>query len=145
MTDLLRIENHGPLITATNFWESAAEAAGKLYLSINGGAFRLLVPRSQEPAIAEMTTGKEVIISRGPWPQMRLPDGLELLFEDGSDSPYALHLSIESADRLPRAKDAGKEWIFTAWSAPRRGRPHQVLQRPCWYRLVPKIPYLKPR
>jgi len=145
VSELLQIENHGPLLVASNFWESEQEAAGKFYLSTNAGAFRLLVPRSQEAAIAEMTTGKEVVVSRGPWPAVKRQDGLELLFDDFSDSPYALHLSIEAADRLPLDEDAGKEWLFTAWSAPRRGRPHQVLQRPCWYRRVARIPCLQPR
>ena len=143
--DVLQIENHGPLLIASNFWGTEQERAGKFYLSINGGAFRLLVPRSQEPAVTEMATAREVIVSRGPWPAEGRDEGIELLFEDGTDAPFCLHLSIESLDRLPLAEDAGREWVFTAWTAPRRGRPHKALERPCWYRLVPKIPWLRAR
>lgn len=143
--DVLQIENHGPLLIASNFWGTEMERAGKFYLSINGGAFRLLVPRSQEPAVTEMATAREVIVSRGPWPAEGRDEGIELLFEDGTDAPFCLHLSIESLDRLPLAEDAGREWVFTAWTAPRRGRPHKALERPCWYRLVPKIPWLRAR
>jgi hypothetical protein len=42
--DLLRIDNDGPRILACNFWGSEVERAGKLYVSLNAGAFRLLVP-----------------------------------------------------------------------------------------------------
>ena len=143
--DVLQIENHGPLLIASNFWGTEMERAGKFYLSINAGAFRLLVPRGQEPAVTEMATAQEVVVSRGPWPAEGRDEGIELLFEDGSDAPFCLHLSIESLDRLPLAEDAGREWVFTAWTAPRRGRPHKALERPCWYRLVPKIPWLRAR
>jgi hypothetical protein len=143
--DVLQIENHGPLLIASNFWGTEMERAGKFYLSINAGAFRLLVPRGQEPAVTEMATAQEVVVSRGPWPAEGRDEGIELLFEDGSDAPFCLHLSIESLDRLPLAEDAGREWVFTAWTAPRRGRPHKALERPCWYRVVPKIPWLRAR
>jgi hypothetical protein len=91
-----------------------------------------------------MGTGREVIVSRGPWPEARVRDGLELLFDDGSTDPYALHLSAESADRLPLPEDVAREWIFTAWVL-RDGQPHKALERPCYYRLVPAIPDLSPR
>ena len=52
---MLRIENHGPLI-ASNFWEPPGRLRGKVFLSLNAGAFRLSVPRSQEPAVSEMAT-----------------------------------------------------------------------------------------
>lgn len=142
---MLSVSNHGPLIVETNFWDLPIERAGNFYLSTNAGAFRLLVPRSQEAAVPEMATAREVVVSRGPWPQVRRAEGIEILFDDGSDSPFALHLSIEAVDRLPLDSDAGQEWLFTAWTSPRRGKPHQALQRPAWYRRVPQIPYLKAR
>ena len=142
---MLQIDNHGPLVIASNFWESEMEREGKFYLSANAGAFRLLVPRSQEAMIQEICTGREVIISRGPWPDMHREDGLEFLFEDGTECPFSLHFGIESLDRMPLDSDAGKEWIFSAWTAPRRRGPHKALERPAWYRRVPRIPWLKPR
>ncbi len=137
---MLRIENHGPLLIASNFWEPPEGYEEKFFLSLNGGAFRLLVPRSQEPAVSEMATAREVIVSRGPWPAVGRDDGIELLFDDGSDTPYALHFSIETLDRLPLDTDVGREWIFSAWTAPRRRGPHKSLERPCWYRRVARIP-----
>lgn len=142
---MIQIENHGPLLISTNFWGSAEEQAGRYIVSPNAGAIRLLLPRSLEAALKEMGTGREVLISRGPWPEMRLDSATEILFDDATDDPFALHCSLESWLTLPAADDVGKEWIFTVWTVPRRGRPHKALERPCWYRLVPKIPWLKPR
>ena len=90
-------------------------------------------------------TGKHVIVSRGPWPSEQLPDAVEILFDDGSDNPFALHLSPESLDRMPLDTDAGKEWLFTVWTAPRRnGPPHKALERPAYYRRVDALPCLLP-
>ena len=47
---ILKFENDGPLIVASNYWESEMAAAGKLYVSINAGCFRLLVPRRLDAA-----------------------------------------------------------------------------------------------
>jgi hypothetical protein len=142
---MLRIENHGPLIVASNFWEPPECYEEKFFLSTNAGAFRLLVPRSQEPAVSEMATAREIIVSSGPWPAAGRDDGIELLFDDGTETPFVLHVSVESLDRLPLDADAGREWIFSAWTAPRRRGPHKGLERPAWYRRVPRIPWLKPR
>ena len=53
-------------------------------------------------------------------------------------------LSIESFDRLPVAENVTGEWVLSVWTAPRRGKPRQALSRPCRYRIVPRIPWLKP-
>lgn len=141
----LVIRNHGPLITSSNYWELPAAKAGKLFVSINAGAFRVLIPPALESAISDMLTAKECLVSRGPWAAMRLPDAFEILFDDRTADPFALHLSPESFDRLPMDEDIAIPWVLTAWTAPRRGKPHRALERPCWYRRVPAIPNLKPR
>src|SRR5262249_38420027 len=121
MTDLLRIDNDGPRILACSFWGSEVEWAGKLYVSLNAGAFRLLVPASLESAIAEMAPAEGVAVSRGPWPAMRLPEGFEILFDDGTPDPLALHLMPASFDRLPAPGDVAGEWLFSVWTRPRGG------------------------
>jgi hypothetical protein len=141
---VLRIDNHGPLIVATNYWDTDHAVAGKLYLSCNGGAFRLLVPPAEESLLAEIRTATAVIVSRGPWPEGGQADAIELLFEDGSQSPYAIHLSVLAVDRLPADIDQGQPWLFTAWTSPRRGRPHKAYERPAWYRVVNLLPCLQP-
>ena len=130
---MIVVENHGPLILSSNFWGSDYEAAGKLYVSLNAGAVRVLVPRSQRAVIEEMRPAREVVLSRGPWPERGLAEAVELLFDDGSDNPFALHLSPESFDLLPGEPEPGRSWVLTVWDE-KKGRPHQCLQRACHWR-----------
>lgn len=145
---MLKIENHGPLITATNYWSLPPKRGELCFVSVNAGAFRLLLRPEAREHIPDMQAAREVLISRGPWPAARLPDAIEILFEDGSTDPFALHLQIESFDRLPTDSDQGKPWTLSVWdnrTANPRPRPRQVLERPCWYRRVSILPWLKPR
>lgn len=142
--EFIRIDNDGPLIVSTNYWETDLATAGNVYLSLNAGSFRLLIPPGVEPSLADMRTGKLVVFSRGPWPSQRLDDAIEVLFDDDTDDPFAFHLSLTSCDRVPLDSDAAKEWRFTAWTQPRRGVVHQALERPARYRRVASLPYLKP-
>jgi hypothetical protein len=142
-TGLITIENDGAEITYTNYFNSDHAARGYVYLSINAGAFRLLIPDRMISEIAEWRTAREVIISRGPWPDMSKSDALEILFEDDSDNPYALHIASEQADRMPLdtdrdRKDQPPSWKFSAWT-----REGKTLELPCRYRLVKRIPWLK--
>lgn len=145
MSDAIEVQSHGPLVLSSTYWGSEWERRQLLFLSPNAGAFRLLLPRGLEQAVDEMRTGQEIVISRGPWTDQGGRDALELLFDDGTDSPFSLHLDARQCVPLPAAGDAGKEWVFSVWTAPRRGKPHLAIQRPCWYRLVPAIPCLQPR
>lgn len=140
---IIEIHNHGPLIVSSNYWESDLAAAGKLYCSCNAGAIRLLVPPSDRAAIPELRKAGEVILSRGPWPARGLPEAVELLFEDHSDSPWSYQLSPESFDLLPAEPSPGQEWVLSAWDQ-KRGRPHKAVERRCLWRRAPKIPWLKP-
>jgi hypothetical protein len=140
---LIQIHNHGPLILATNYWQTELAAAGKFYASVNAGAIRLLVPVAQRAAIEDMRAARYVVLSRGPWPAMGLIEAVELLFEDGTEEPYALHLSPESFDLLPAEPPAGQEWLLTVWDD-KKGRPHKAIERPCHWRRVPRIPWLRP-
>lgn len=140
---MLLIHNHGPLVTATNYWGSALDRAGKLYCSVNAGAIRLLLPRSRARLVGEWRTSDYVILSRGPWPDQGLAQAVELLFEDHTDAPYALHLSPESFDVLPGAPPPGREWVFSAW-VEKRDRPHKALERACRWRRSARLPDLRP-
>lgn len=142
----LRIDNHGPLVTGTNFFASDLARAGRVYLSTNAGAFRLLVPPALEGIVSEMAAGTVAVISRGPWPAERLPDALEVMLDDGTGAPWSCHLDPGSLDRMPLDADAGREWVFTVWTRPRRAgsRPHKALERPAFYRRAESLPYLLP-
>jgi hypothetical protein len=140
---LIEIQNHGPLILATNYWESELAQAGKFYCSVNAGSIRLLVPPSQRASIEDMRASQYVVLSRGPWPAQGLPEAVELLFEDGSDSPFALHLAPESFDLLPAEPPAGRGWVLSVWDS-KKGKPHKAVERICHWRRAPRIPWLRP-
>lgn len=141
---MLTITNHGPLIVATNYWGSALERRGLVFVSTNAGAIRLLLPRAHEAAVAEMRSAAAVVVARGPWPDEHLADAVEIMFDDGSPEPWVLHVGPESLDRLPLDDDAGRALICTVW-VHRRGRPHKALEKPAWYRgRVPVLPWLRP-
>lgn len=137
---MLEIKSNGPDIVSSNYWDTAEARAGKLIVSCNAGAFRVLVPLSQEGFLRDMATAVQCVVSRGPWPDRGLPDGFEILFDDSTIGPFALHLSPESFDRLPTAENVGDKWILSVWT---RG-PVKRLERPCAYRIVSEIPWLKP-
>ncbi len=136
--NIITIVNDGQNIEQTNYFESPAAKAGYVFLSINAGAFRLLVPDSIAQALVEeIATANEVIISRGAWESQGNRDAFEIMFEDNSDSPYALHISANQAHTLPLASDADKQWVFTMWNS--KGK---IAEFPSWYRIVNRLPCL---
>ena len=142
--NLIEISNHGPLITATNYWQSDLAQAGKLICSVNAGAIRVLLPRSRYGDLNDMRPAAYCVLSRGPWPAEGRPEGIEIMWEDQSDAPYALHLTPESfVEALPGEPEAGREWVLSVWLA-KDGKPHLAMQRVCHWRRVPRIPWLKP-
>lgn len=136
---LLTIRNAGQRILVTNYWDNEHAAAGLFYLSWNAGAGRLLVPDSQTAALADMRSAECVIVSRGPWPQAGKAEALELLFEDHSDSPFAIHLGAEQTDRLIPDIQQGGGFVIAAWT-----RAGEQLRLPGKYRRVARLPCLDP-
>lgn len=144
MSDILQITNHGPLVTASNYWETEHAARGFLYLSTNAGAFRLLVPTVQRQMISDMRPGaKHVVVSVLPAGQVS-PEGYvaEWMVEDGSDSPWSCHLSAGQLDRIPTPDDVGKQWLATVWDL-KNSKPHKCIERPAYCQIVPRLPWLK--
>ena len=144
MSGFIMIKNNGAEVTSTNYYDTEHAEHGYFYLSINAGVFRLLVPDSQIGEIEEWRTAREVIVSRGPWPYEGKVDAIEVLFDDDTDTPYALQLSTEQMERMPFDADRDRggqppRWKFTAWT-----RAGKALELPCRYRLVKRIPCLKP-
>lgn len=70
---------------------------------------------------------------------MRSRDALEILFEDGSESPFAVHLLVEQADRVPAASDEGRTFRLAIWTE--NGKRGEM---PARYRRVPRLPWLEP-
>src|SRR5205823_54879 len=69
----------------------------------------MLLPPARYGELAEMRTGKYCILSRGPWPAAQREEAIEIMWEDGSESPYALHLTPESFDLLPAEPPPGRD------------------------------------
>lgn len=134
---MLHIENAGADIISTNFWDLDINKKGKFFLSINAGAFRLLVPEDKEAEIKEMKTAKLVIISQGFWREANSP-AFEILFEDYSDNPYVLYITTTAADRSVLEKQQ-IGLTFSVWIKGCK----KVLELPCNFRQVSTIPYLK--
>lgn len=134
---MITISNIGKMIKETNYFDTEHARHGKYYFSVNAGCIRMLLPDVLIDQLAEMKTGKEVIISRGPWPQMGRDDGFEIMFEDYSDCPYAIHVGLESFDMLPAMNRAGR-WEFAIWT-----RSGCMYQAECCCRMVDEIPYMK--
>ena len=138
------IRNDGPQIVDTNFWESTLAEAGGMFCSVNAGAVRLLLPRSYEHAIPEMRTGREVLVTRGPWPEMGQREALELLWEDGSAAPYAVHLSAGQLDRLIPRGEAGRRLACHVYTRGFSSTPLLAGTWPARFRVARSLPHLKP-
>lgn len=125
--------NAGPAIESTNYFDTAHAASGLFYVSINAGSLRLLVPDAQIPTLSEMRTGRECIVTRG---RMRGALVLELMFDDGSDAPFALHIDMRQCDRDTVERVA--DMPVTAWT-----RHGQVAAWPGRYRTAATLPCLR--
>jgi hypothetical protein len=147
MSAFLSISNDGPLITATDYFEAPhATVRGLAFCSINAGAFRLLLPSALESAIPEMMTGRYCIVTRG-WHSGLSRKMLEFLFEDGSQSPYVIHIEEAQCDRVPDTREDAmrSDLTLSIWVAGEaNGRPPvMAVSMPARYRAAP-LPCLKP-
>lgn len=140
---MIEVRNHGPLILSTNYWDSDLARAGKVFVSVNVGAIRVLLPPAAYGWLADMRLAKECVLSRGPWPEQKKLEAVEMMWDDGSENPFALHLTPESFDLLPGEPEPAREWICATYTA-NDGRPHKSLERVCHWRRAPRLPWLKP-
>jgi len=130
-------------IMATDYWSTPEAARGRFFVSTTDDTFRLLVPPTRMEETKEWLVTEFVIVSRGRWPARGKSDGLEILFEDHTDTPYVIHLAPESIDKMPHDADQDQNhtpprWRFAVWTP--QGK---LLEFPCRYRRVEKIPYIK--
>lgn len=131
--DIINLESD---IVKTNYFDSEYAENGYFYLSTNAGCVRLLIPDNQKDLLKELKGVAYVILSRGPWIQKDVSDAIELLFEDFSDSPYAIHMTIQQCDMLPEGEG---DWTLALWV--RSGKTREF---PLKCRKVEEIPYLRP-
>ena len=153
--NILQVENHEALLKASNYWDSEWNEKGLFYVSPNAGALRILCPRGSGQLIAEMRTGRHVVVTVGKCTRVSMPgmvigrEMAEFMFDDGSDTPYALNFShpdqFERA--LPQAED-GRELVVSAWEGRRKlesglRAAHQVLNKPGYLRFT-EVPNMRP-
>jgi hypothetical protein len=128
---LINPANGDELIT----FDSEHARGGLYFVSWNASSARVLVPDSLLATIDDMRTAKRfVVVSRGP---MQGRDVYELLFDDGSDSPFALHIETRMSDRL--IPDEHKPFTVDAWT-----RAGKAASWPGRYRVVETLPCLAP-
>jgi hypothetical protein len=136
---MIQIANHGPLITASDYWRSDYANNDKIIVSPNAGAIRCLLPPALLPVIGDLRSSEYAIVSRGPW-QGR--EGLEILWEDHTQLPHVWHVTSDACLLMP-GDPSPHRWIISCWIE-RRGKPHKAIERPCHWRLVPRLPWLRP-
>jgi len=137
--DSIWVQNDDAEIVSTNYWKSSMAEKGFYFLSINAGAFRLLVPERLKPVIQELRSAQYCIISKGPSLSPLYPYAIELLFEDNTSTPYHLILCERQLDRNPSGSDAGRVFKFSVWT---KGC-EKALEMDAYFRVVDRIPYLK--
>jgi len=93
---LITIKNAGPDIVSTNYWQTEYATRGLCYLTANAGVLRLLVPDSAASMITEMNTGRSVTIE----PSISVQGAVDIIFEDGTDTPFSLTLDERQSDRI---------------------------------------------
>ncbi len=105
---MITFENDGIILQRTNYFDSPQAQSGEFYLTWNAGCARLLVPDNQKHQLTEMKTGKRVIISA-------IPNGLEIVFDDDSETPFLIQLAQEQTDRVITVSDIGDDFQFSVY------------------------------
>ena len=100
------VENNGPIITYTNFWDSALARSGRFYVSTNSGCIRVLLPDQLREATNEMEGSEYVIVTQG---KLHGEPALELLWEDHSNQPYFLVTHADCTDRTFPDLESGRK------------------------------------
>ncbi|MES2662276.1 MAG: hypothetical protein V4629_03140 [Pseudomonadota bacterium] len=123
------------MIKSTNYWESFQALNGWVYLSWGGGCARLLIPKVSYKYLIKMRTVKNIVITKGSFKDKL--NCFEIMFEDGSESPFSIIIQPEQTDKLSW-DDKGK-FPFTVWTE--QGMFKKFWG---WYRTAVKLPYLMP-
>lgn len=135
LTDLgiMVITNNGAEIAETNYFSTEHAREGILFFSVNGGCIRLLIPDNQLDIVPDIMTGQEIIITKG---RLNGKDGIEIMFEDFTDNPFAVTVSVDQWDMIPEVDD---RWKFAAYT--RYGIVFQCDR--CMVRVSDSLPCLK--
>lgn len=137
----LIIHNNEKEIRETNYWETEYAAKRYFYLSINAGCVRLLIPENLSPmAIKDMRSFKQIVLSFLKPYITTEGQTIELMFDDKSNSPFAIHMNNAQIDRFLSKIEPGTVAHFIAYT---KGLV-KIIDTKCGIRLVNEIPCLKP-
>ena len=140
--DTIYVSNNGQMVDATNYWASSLAQNDKVFFSVNQRCVRLLLPAVEFLDDGVYAKTRYVIISRGIIQDM---DAYEVLFEDGSSSPFAIHTVATQWDRLiARTDDGRKDLCFHVYHQGADGKPELLHKWPARFRVVGRLPYLRP-
>lgn len=104
---VLSIINDGQRVLETNYFDMPQAQQGFLYATWNAGALRLLVPDNQVHVLPDMQSARNIVVTKGH----HFAYGLELfeiLFDDGTDEPFAVLLDPHNSDRQVGQESHGK-------------------------------------
>lgn len=111
---MLTIRNSGQAVVATNYWSTPHAANGLLYISINAGAIRVLVPPATAYLLAELPpVGTPCRYEQGER-TCRI-----VLLDDPAD-PYVIEVDARQVDRRLPAEDRGRT-VPLLWYIPGDG------------------------
>ena len=93
----------------TNYWDTNWATEGAVYGVIHQNTLHLLLPRNKlygggtiEETIAEMRTGRQVIISADG-------NGYDFTFDDGTETPYGIHLHRDALFQAISSKNSARK------------------------------------
>ncbi|WP_144389897.1 hypothetical protein [Phaeobacter sp. 22II1-1F12B] len=91
----IAINNDGPLIKATNYWDLPYGKQGMCYLSGNAGNWRLLLPGINAEGVSEFRSIKRALIE----PSIMVHGNFDIVACDGSPNPYCVSINKVMVDR----------------------------------------------
>jgi hypothetical protein len=104
----------------------------------------VLLPRAEWGNLVKMRSARYCVLSRGSWSAERIPDALEVMFEDGSNAPLLILLTPENfGGLLPGPPPADQEWSLAVWTE-KDGKPCLTLEKTCYWRRVKTLPCAQP-
>ncbi len=135
----ISVTNDGPELISTNYWTSSEAKAGVCYFSVNAGCVRLLLPSTISSGLDDdvLDGTQYVIITRG---RFEGRDGYEVLFEDGSNSPFVIRVLANQWDRPIPAFESGRTDL--GFDIYRDGK--RIRQLTARFRAVATLPYWQP-
>ncbi len=104
LSGFMMVQDDGPSLRDSNYWDSLYCQSGLLYFSVNAGAIRMLVPDDVSDELLDaLTTTQHVVVSRDA-----AGVHYELLFEDGTPTPYFVFTTSAAWDHSVPDSESGR-------------------------------------